>query len=142
MIIDFASYDAIRAAIDITLDRAALSDDVIGLPIFRDAADLNIKRRDPLWATRTGDSLSQLTIATIYLTASLIAPAMPRLLSEKIASGGDDYTRQFQAIDWAARGRALRQLAEDALDVIIDPGDAISTRPTRFVAASGRRGRW
>ena len=141
-LLDFASYDAIRAAIDISLNRDSLPDDVIALPIYLSAADLEVKRRDPLWASRTGDSLISLTNAAIYLTAARIAPAMPRLLSQKIAAGGDDFTLQFQAIDWAARAQALRQQGEDALDSLIDPGDVISTRPTRFTVASGRRGRW
>lgn len=137
-----ADYPAIRAAIALSLSSSVLPDSAIALPIFLDAADLDLKARDPLWASRTGDSLVQLTNAAIYLTAARIAPAMPRLISEKISTGGDDFARQWQAIDWEARAAALLHLAEEALDTILDPMDQISTRPTRFVTATGRRGRW
>jgi hypothetical protein len=133
-----AAYPSVRAAIDITLGASDLPDSVIALPINLNAADLELKARDPNWASRTGDALISLTNAAIYLTAARLAPAMPQLLSETFG----DYRYQLQAVDWAARAAALRALAEAALDMVLDPGDATSDRPTRFAVASGRRGRW
>jgi hypothetical protein len=137
-ILTSTSYGAIRAAIDVTLDSEALPDAVIALPIYLDAADLEVKTRDPLWASRTGDALIQLTNAAIYLTAARLAPALPRLLGEDFG----DYAYKLQGVDWDARALALRALADAALDSFLDVGDLISTRPTRFTAATGRRGRW
>lgn len=137
-----AEYAAIRAAIDVALDSESLPDSVIALAIYLGAADLEVKTLDPLWATRTGDALIQLTNAAIYLTAARLAPALPRLLSARYDSGSDSEVRQFQARDWDAWAAQLRNWAQAALDTYLDVGDRISTRPTRFTAATGRRGRW
>lgn len=134
-----SSYPAIRAAIDLALDSESLPDATIALPIFLDAADLVLKARDPQWATRTGDALTHLTNAAIYLTAARIAPAMVRLLGETYSSG---YRYQLAAVDWDARAAALNAAADGALDAVLDVGNATSDRPTRFALASGRRGRW
>ena len=137
-ILDDSSYPAIRAAIDLSLDSTALPDATIALPIFLDAADLEVKARDPLWATRMDDELTQLTNAAIYLTAARIAPALPRLLGETFG----DYRYQLQAVDMEARASALRSLADAALDSYLDVDDLTTDRPGKFAVASGRRGRW
>jgi hypothetical protein len=134
-----AEYPSVRAAIDLSLDSESLPDATIALPIYLDAADLAIKARDPLWATRTGDALTLLTNACVYLTAALIAPAMARLLGETYADG---YRYQLAAVDWDARAAALRGRAEDSLNALLTPEDGDSDRPTFFAVASGRRGRW
>lgn len=133
-------YPTIRAAIDLSLDSTSksLPDATIALPIYLDAADLELKTRDPLWATRTGDALVQLKNAAIYLTASRIAPTIPRLVGEDFGN----YAYKLQSVDWEARAAALRALAEEALNAILDPGDATSDRPTFFATARGYRGRW
>jgi hypothetical protein len=141
-LINYESYPAIRAAIDVTLDSLVLPDDIIGLPIYLGTADREIKTRDPLWATRTGAEAQALATACIFLTASLLAPAMPRIISQTISSGGDTFDQKFQSIDWEARAAALRQLSEDAIDSVLDVGDVVSARPTRFRNIAGRRGRW
>lgn len=133
-----AEYPAIRAAIDLALDETTLPDAVIELPIFLAAADLDLKTRDPDWATRTGDQLTQLTNAAIYLTAARIAPSVPRLQREVFG----DYSYQLQTIDWEARAAALNSMADGTLDLILDPGDTVSDRPTTFSTAAGGRGRW
>ena len=115
-ILNASSFVAIRAAIDLSLDTESLPDTVIALPIYMDAADLEVKTRDTAWASRTGDSLTLLTNACVYLTAARLAPAMPRLLGETYADG---YQYQMQAIDWEARARWLRAQAELSLDALI-----------------------
>ena len=137
-ILDYAHYPAIRAAIDVSLDSASLPDDVIELPIYVHAADLELKTRDPLWATRTGDSLLQLQIAAVYLTAARLAGAIPQIAGEDFA----EYSYKLQAIDWGARAAELRALASAALDAVLDVGDVVSDRPSFFGVASSRRGRW
>lgn len=131
-------YPSIRAALDLSLDSESLPDRVIELPIYLAAADLEVKTRDPDWATRTGDALIHLTNAAIYLTAARIAPAVPRLQGETFG----DYRYQLQSVDWEARAAALDSMADAALDTILDVGDMVSDRPTRFALARGRRGRW
>ena len=137
-ILDASDYPAIRAAIDLSLDSTALPDDVIALPIYLLAADLEVKARDPLWATRADDELALLTNAAIYLTAARIAPAIPRLQGETFG----DYRYQLQAVDWEARAAWLRNQAAEALDTYLAVGDTTIDRPTRFAVARGCRGRW
>src|SRR5215510_10127369 len=97
-IVQPVDYGAVRAALDTSLDTTALPDATIALPIFLDAADLEIKRRDPAWASRTGDAATHLKNAAIYLTAALLAPAVPRVTEEILNAG--NYRYRLEPIDW------------------------------------------
>lgn len=137
-IVQTSDYGAVRAAIDTSLDSTALPDATIALPIFLDAADLEIKRRDPSWASRTADEATHLKNAAIYLTAALLAPAVPSLSGETFG----DYRYQLQTKDWTARSADLRQLMEQELNAYLETTTPTPDRPTMFAVASGRRGRW
>jgi len=130
-------YDQIRAAIDVSLTSDDLGDDVIRQSIYLGAADAEIKRRDPAWATRTDAELALLRTAAIYLTAARIAPAVPQLKSERYPEGyGYD-----RAIDYTKRAAELRALAEVELGAVLAPSDPAAMRPTLFAVASAERGR-
>lgn len=118
-ILTSAAYPAVRAAIDLSLDTTTLPDSVIALSIYLDAADLEVKTRDPAWASRTGDALTHLTNAAIYLTAARLAVAIPRVSGEDFG----DYAIKIQAVDWEARARWLRSQAESALDALLGVAD-------------------
>jgi len=137
-IVQPTDYGAVRAALDTSLDQAALPDATIGLPIFLDAADLEIKRRDPQWASRSGDAATHLKNAAISMTAALLAPAVPAVASERLG----DYQYQRQAVDWTARAAELRQLAEQELNAYLETSTTTPDRPTMFAVASGTRGKW
>jgi len=131
------SYDAVRAALDVSLDSETLPAVVIASTIYADAAAAEIKVRDPAWETRTDDALAHLERAHILITAALIAPAIPSITGESFNESR--YTRQ--AIDWEKRAADLRQRASEELAAILTPADTSPGRPTFFSVASGRRGR-
>lgn len=130
-------YDAVRAALDTTLDDELLPDSVIGLSIYVDAAELEIKRRDSDAESRTGDDAKRIKNATIYMVAALIAPALPRIVSETI--GESSYRRQD--VDWQAVARDLRSRSDEELVRVIESDPVTSARPTIFSRATGQRGR-
>lgn len=124
-----SDYPAVRAAIDISLDSTLLPDATISLPIYLDAADLDVKRRDPEWATRTGDALTHLTNAAIYLTAARLVPALPDLTRETFTD--HEYVRQARNIEQMVAD--LEAKAADELEAL-DPTTVVEM-PTMFVTA-------
>lgn len=130
-------YEAVRFAIDTSLTASDLPAAVIAQPIYLGAADAEVKRRDPLWASRTGDAAQQLVQAAILLTAAYLAPAIPQLSAERYPEG---YSYE-RATDYAQRAQELRQRAETLIQGVLAPGDLAASRPTLFAAACGRRGR-
>lgn len=132
------SYPAIRGVIDTSLDSAVLPDATIELPIYLGDADLEVKGRDPQWASREGDALTRLKTAAICLTAARILPALPQIKSEQ---HGGEYQYQRQEVKVEQRVAELRARAEAALAAILEPSDLTPNRPTMFGLASGRRGR-
>jgi hypothetical protein len=112
-LLDASAYPAIRAALDVTLDSAVLPDATIALPLYLGLADLEVKRRDPDWATRAGDALQHLENAAVLLTAAYLAPAIPALTREKFPDyeyWGPRPPVTEQAKD--LRARALAELAQ------------------------------
>lgn len=135
-ILTSADYPAIRAAIDTSLDTAALPDSTITLPIYLEAADLEVKRRDPNWASRIGDQATLLKHAAIYLTAALLVPAVPQIKRETFAD--HEYDRQLMtAADLVA---SLRARASASLDALSETTTAIPLPPKLFGVGRGRRG--
>lgn len=137
-ILSSSDYPAIRGAIDTSLDSAVLPDATIELPIYLADADLEVKARDPQWASRTGDALARLKTAAICFTAARILPALPQIKSEQ---HGGEYQYQRQEVKVAERVAELRARADEALSAILEPDDATPSRPTMFVLGRGRRGR-
>lgn len=130
-------FAQIRSAIDVSLTSDDLTDDTIAASIYLAAADVEIKRRDPLWSTRSGDELAALTLAAVYLTAALIAPAVPQIKSERYPEGYS-YDR---TIDYRQRAEDLRAAAEQQLGAVLAPSDPASlAMPSFFAVASGTRG--
>lgn len=137
MLVEPQEFNQIRAALDVTLSAADLPDSVIALPLYLGAADAEIKRRDPAWATRDESALALLRRAVIYLTAASLAPAVPELTQERYPEGYS-YAR---ASSYVKRGAELRQLAEQQIAIVLAPSaPAELSMPTFFGAATGRRG--
>lgn len=129
-----ADFPAVRAAIDVGLDSAALPDAVIALPIYQGAAERAIAAKVPGWDSLTGDLAARVEAATIYLTAALLCPAVPQLTRETMP----DYAYQALVSDPSARAAQLTRLADAELAVVLgETGqDAL---PTFFTLAYGRR---
>lgn len=133
------NYPAVRAAIDITLDTAALPDSIIALDIYGGSAVRDVLAIDPTAASRSGDQLLHAQAAAVYFCAARLVGALPVLTQERNFAG-DEYRRQ--AIDADARARDLLSLASAELDSYLEPTPATSDMPTMFAAGCGQRGRW
>lgn len=131
-------YEAIRKAIDITLDSTTLPDATIGLDLYVGAGQRDVLAIDPIAETRTGDELQHAKTAAILFTAARLVGALPQITSE----GRPDHSYNRAKVDPQARAAELRANASLELDAYLDPGDATSDRPTMFKAGRGYRGRW
>lgn len=132
-------YPAVRAALDPALDATTLPDATIELPIFLDAADLELKRLAPDWADYVDEpEATQLRLAAIYLTASLIAATTPAIVAEAVGKG--DYSYRAERPSPAELAALLRARAVAAVDLATGAasGDAI---PTFFELAESARER-
>lgn len=132
-LITLADYPAVRSALDLRLNATILPDSIIALPPFHPAAELEVLRRDPSAASRTGDDLTRVKLATIYLTAALLAPSVPRVLQQSLG----DSSFSVQPVDWQNTSARLRSLANDLLDQVLD-----ATAFGHFDLGQGRRGVW
>lgn len=108
-----AEYPSIRRAIDPSLDTTLLPDAVIADPIYLGEAERVILARAPESATADDPELTAFVRACIYLTAALIAPALPYMTSETTDVASYRYARDPKAA--AENGARLLALYEGAL---------------------------
>ncbi len=120
-IIATSDYPAVRAAIDIYLDAQTLPDAVIALDIYQGAAERVVMARVPGWETLQGDDLARVETAVVYLTASLICPAIPAIFRETMP----DYAYQAHRADPATQAAQLARRAEQALFPLTGPAVAM-----------------
>lgn len=132
-LITSADYPAVRSALDIRLDSTILPDSVIAQKTYHTAAELEVKRRDPDAESRTGDDLTRVQLATIYLLAAFLAPAVPYVTQQSL--GGSSFS--VHDVDWKERAAQLRTRADDLLAEVTDV-----TVFGHFDKAPGRRGVW
>ena len=131
-----ADYPAIRAALDVHLDAALLPDSVIALSVYHTAAEMEVTRRVPDAATRTGEDATRVKLAAIYLCAAALAPAIPRLVSQTL----DGHTVSVDGATWQDLAARLTALAHDHLQTVT--GGAPTLAPFHFARAAGGRGKW
>ena len=135
-------YDSVRRAIDLTLTRDEVPDEVIGDYLYAPAAEAEVLARDALATTysETADPVEWAAVrrAAIYLTAALLVPAIPRLASETWADG--DARVQWEKWDLAAKAAELRARASAALDSIREE-PVLSGAVGGFWTIPGYRGR-
>lgn len=137
-ILTSVDYPEIRAAIDVTLDDDDLSDVVIGYGIYVGTAELEVKGRIPDAESKTGDELKHVKAATKLITAALLSPSVPQLVSTK---AGDDFQFQYDKRDWVEHAAELRQRAEGHIQAVLTPSGAAPQRPIMFARVSGTRGK-
>ena len=134
-----ARYPEVRAALSPLLDNETLTDATISFDIYVGRACAWVVQRDPAWASRTDAEMAHLVNAAILRCASLIAPAMPNLTSEKF---GDGYQYGAAPVDWEKRAGQLAAAADLEIASVLTPAVAMTpVRPTLFALARGRRGR-
>ena len=90
-LIGTAEYPSVRFAIDIRLTTVSLPDDVIDQPIFAPEANLDILEIIPDAESFTGNKLTRVKNATIYLTALKILPSVPHLIDQSILGDRDKW---------------------------------------------------
>lgn len=115
-----------------------LPDSVIVLDMYAGAGVRDVLRLDPVAASRTGDALAHAQTAAILFVAARLVGALPQIVKETFA----DHSYERSRVDRLARAAELRSQADAEIDAYLDPGDAVSDRPTKFAVATGRRGRW
>jgi hypothetical protein len=123
-------FPAVRAAINVELDEVGLPDNIIALPIYLGAADNEVKRRDPLWTTRTTAELRRLKNAVIYLTAARIVIALPRPNAEAF---GQRYSYKIDQLSAAQLSSSLEAFADSEINAVLTPGsDETLEQPITF----------
>ena len=137
-ILSNSDYSEIRSAIDVALDDDDLSDTVIGYNIYVGTADLEVKDRITDAESKTGDDLTHVKAATVLITAALLSPSVPQLVSTK---AGEDFQFQYDKRDWVKHAAELRQRAEGHIQAVLAPTGDAPQRPTMFARVSGTRGK-
>lgn len=132
-----AQHEAIRKAIDVSLDATALPSAVIALDLYAGAAEREVLARDPDAESRTGDALAAVTTAAVLLCAARLVPAVPRVAS--LSSTGEGITQKLSDPDKLAAD--LRARGEAELAAVLADVSSTAVRPTLFRLAPGRRGR-
>ena len=136
-LIGVSDYNDVRAALDATLDELSLPNNVISSTIYQGSAEQQIIARIPTAATLTGVEQIQVRVATILLTAALIAPVVPMLTREQ----DKDYSYQRQPIDWTEVASRLQSRVDAILGSLAgDAPTATSGTAFMFGRASGCRG--
>jgi len=130
-------YPSIRAALDISIDEVVLPDNVIGLSMYIDGADEEVKRRVPDYASKGSTDQQRMKNAAVYLCAARIAPSIPDIIRER---RGQFQEYQREPVDWSARAEALRVEASKELSLVVTGGNLSSQRPCLFGRAPGGRG--
>lgn len=132
------NYAMVRAAIDLTLSAAVLSDAIIALDLFAPSAVREVLAIDPTAESRTGAELLHAQAAAAYFAAARLIVALPVVTRE----AGLGYTRETRTVDPAARAAELRGLASAELDAYLETTPATADMPSMFTVAHGHRGRW
>lgn len=135
-------YPAIRAALDPALTADLIPDAVIALDLYQGLAEARVRDQVPTadaLVAAGGDPARQVRAAAALYCAALLAPVVPRLVSEQI---GRDYRYQRQEVPLDVLVRELEGRATDALARAqgLNPTAAPAVA-THFTAAPGTRGK-
>jgi hypothetical protein len=141
-LMSYQDYDAVRAAIDISLvvepgSKQIIPDRIISMPIYQGMAEEYVKSVDPDYETRTGYDRISLKSAVILLTAANLVPRIPFLLREDF--GDYNYSRHFEKGQLDKLAASLKSQANEALNSVLGL-DVYASMPVMFDVAPGRRG--
>lgn len=135
-----SNYDAIRAALDVSLTEKNLRNEIIGQEIYAPAAKADVIERVSDAESKTGTDLERVRRAAILFCAARLAPAVVRITSVNIQTRDASYSRR--TFDPEKRAEELRGLAEQELAEVIDSTTAETAhKPTMFTVAAGTRGK-
>ncbi len=102
-ILTVTEYPQVRAALGIGLDADALPDNTIGLDIYAGRAETMVEARTGAYAALSAANQKRAMRAVILLTASLLAPSIPRLASLSV----DNLSMSYAQRDWDALAAGL-----------------------------------
>lgn len=122
----------VRDLINTALTTKQLSDATINRSVYAGRAVIEVKGRDPDYATRTDDEETRLNIALDNLTAAYIARKMPWLVGEDHEGEGG---YRAQATDVDALIAELLGTASEMIGAVTE-----AETPTHFTVATGTRG--
>lgn len=135
-LIDNSFYAAIRAVIDNALTENELPDTQIEQPVFLTAAEREVLQIIPTAADKTGDDLTRIQTAVIYLTAARIVPTLPPIVGSNMDAAS--YGRRQADVNMTVADLRAKAAAELAL--VLDSADETPGMPTVFTVGSGTRG--
>jgi hypothetical protein len=136
-ILSVDDFPSVRAVLSATLDEVTLPDVILADPINLRRAEREVIALMPDAATRVGDAAEVVRDATILLLASMVAPTLPSLLSEK----GADYEYKLAQTDWNAVADRLRAQAMKLIDPYVEAPLPSAGPPTYFGVAHRDRPR-
>lgn len=131
-------YDDVRAALDPTLDDAALPSEVIGSDVYQGAAERWLLALDPLAATRTGLEKDAVERALVYQIAGLLSPAVP--ITRQINLAGQSQTFAPSETGPERTARLLGAAFGEVVGYLPSVADAAIVSPVIFTTVSGQRG--
>lgn len=134
-ILDQSRYDEVRKVLDISFDETMIPDSTIELDVYAGAAERELLRLVPDYATLTDTNKAIAKTALIYLVAARLAPAVPAIVSEST----EDHSYSRQSTNWTQRGAELRAQAHQEIDAVAAQSET-EARPTTFTTAGGGRG--
>lgn len=125
----------VRAAINATLNAAALPDATVLSPIYVNPAVRLLKSYHPEAEDATAaDDIERIESALHFLVAANLVQALPQITSQSL--GGESWSENVR--DIPERVAELQGKALEELDALVS--DSASDPPTIFDVASGRRG--
>lgn len=84
-LLDAESYESIRKALDLSIDKGDLPDEVIALDLYSGEAERWVTSQITISGPEATGSRAKL--AAIYMAAALLAPAVTQIVSQKDATG-------------------------------------------------------
>lgn len=131
---DSTDYASVRRLVGMWLTPEELPDSVIADPVYLGVAEAQVGLLVPNWATHP--QLDLIKIATAYLTASLLVPAMPDITSE---TWNGEHTYIKESRDLLALSDKYQQMGLSYLNSIAESATIDERMPTMFTTGGPTR---
>lgn len=133
-----AEFEAVRQALDTSLDDETLPDATIALDIYQHVGEARVYALVPT-ADAIVDTNPRIRIAAIFYVAAELAPVIPHILREDYGQ----YSYQLDKKDWTKQAADLRRKADEQIAAVIgDPIETEDLMPAVFTLAHANRRRW
>lgn len=128
-LLDSSDYVSVRAALDTSLGKGELPDDMIALDLYAGEAQRWVASQ----ITVTGSEATgpRAKLAAVYMTAALLAPAVSQIISQRDASGESVTLKPFDPV---AKEMQLRTRAASMIELVNGGETAdLARRPTSAI---------